>query len=164
MSLKLVVVGDVGVGKTSLLNRVFFNSFSESESTVGASFLTKSFNGITVNVWDTAGQERYRALLPMYVRDADVAWIVTDGSNVDFWNHFILEKRGNECVRLTVQTKSDLHGTSEEVDADFVTSAKDNMGCESLLKATISITPPSDKSHRYGYLCIENNQKSNTCC
>ncbi|KAK9124664.1 hypothetical protein Sjap_014266 [Stephania japonica] len=83
LTLKLVLLGDGRVGKTSLVLRYVNNVFSEKqEATVQASYLTKrlAIEGvpITLAIWDTAGQERFHALGPIYYRDADAALLVYD--------------------------------------------------------------------------------------
>ena len=62
---KVVLLGDTGVGKSSLVLRFVTNSFKAySESTIGASFMSKIMaidgNKIKFQIWDTAGQERFR--------------------------------------------------------------------------------------------------------
>ena len=85
MSHKVVIIGDVGVGKTSILTRYIFGKFSnEMASTLGASFKTKQVivdeqnNIVKLNIWDTAGQERYDALTKMYFKGAQAAVVVYD--------------------------------------------------------------------------------------
>ncbi|KAF5472106.1 hypothetical protein F2P56_008846 [Juglans regia] len=83
---KLVLLGDVGAGKSSLVLRFVKGQFIEfQESTIGAAFFsqTLSVNDETVKfeVWDTAGQERYHSLAPMYYRGAAAAIIVYDITN-----------------------------------------------------------------------------------
>lgn len=78
---KVVLLGESGVGKTSILNRYISNQFVENQpQTVGASFKKKVVNynnqNIALSIWDTAGQEVYRTLTPMYFRDAQMALIV----------------------------------------------------------------------------------------
>ena len=80
-SIKVVLLGDSGVGKTSLINRYVKDIFNDIQSqTVGASFLRKSIvvNGdnIELSIWDTAGQEIYRTLTPIYYRDSQAVIIV----------------------------------------------------------------------------------------
>ena len=82
-SVKVVLLGDSGVGKSSLALRFVTNEFKPySESTVGASFMSKSIRvpitpsseldksteverNVGLKIWDTAGQEKYRSLAPM---------------------------------------------------------------------------------------------------
>ncbi|KAL9224038.1 hypothetical protein vseg_000113 [Gypsophila vaccaria] len=83
---KLVLLGDVGTGKTSLVLRFVKGQFYDcQESTIGAAFFTEvvSLNEATVkfDIWDTAGQERYQSLAPMYYRGAASAIVVYDITN-----------------------------------------------------------------------------------
>ncbi|XP_031501264.1 ras-related protein RABF2b-like isoform X3 [Nymphaea colorata] len=85
-SAKLVLLGDVGAGKSSLVLRFVKGQFLEfQESTIGAAFFsqTLAMNDTTVKfeIWDTAGQERYHSLAPMYYRGAAAAIIVYDITN-----------------------------------------------------------------------------------
>jgi small GTP-binding protein len=78
---KVVLLGDSGVGKSSLLHRYVTGTFQEDKPpTLGASFMSKSVSfpdcEFKFNIWDTAGQERYKALAKMYYRDAWVAILV----------------------------------------------------------------------------------------
>ncbi|XP_065335403.1 ras-related protein Rab-31 [Cloeon dipterum] len=80
---KIVVLGAQGVGKTSLVVRYIGKMFSHHISpTIGASFFTCKINldstKIKLQVWDTAGQERFRAMAPMYYRNANAALLVFD--------------------------------------------------------------------------------------
>ncbi|XP_047258789.1 ras-related protein RABF2a isoform X1 [Capsicum annuum] len=86
MNAKLVLLGDVGAGKSSLVLRFVKGQFIEfQESTIGAAFFsqTVALNDATVKfeIWDTAGQERYHSLAPMYYRGAAAAIIVYDITN-----------------------------------------------------------------------------------
>lgn len=83
---KLVLLGDVGTGKSSIVLRFVKGQFVEfQESTIGAAFFaqTLAVNDETVKfeIWDTAGQERYHSLAPMYYRGAAAAVIVYDITN-----------------------------------------------------------------------------------
>lgn len=83
MQAKLVLLGDMGAGKSSLVLRFVKGQFFDyQESTIGAAFLTQTVavNDATVKfeIWDTAGQERYHSLAPMYYRGAAAAIIVYD--------------------------------------------------------------------------------------
>jgi small GTP-binding protein len=85
---KLVLLGDAGVGKTSIVNRRCYNDFSPSlPATVGLSnqTITVQVKGekIDLRIWDTAGQEQYSALIPMFSRDADVGVLVAAADRPD---------------------------------------------------------------------------------
>lgn len=80
---KLVLLGDQGVGKSSLALRFVRGVFHENlEATIGAAFLTHTVNvkdcTVKMDIWDTAGQERYHSLAPMYYRGAAAAIVVYD--------------------------------------------------------------------------------------
>ncbi|XP_065007069.1 ras-related protein RHN1-like isoform X3 [Musa acuminata AAA Group] len=83
---KLVLLGDMGAGKSSLVLRFVKGQFLEfQESTIGAAFFSQmlAVGDATVKfeIWDTAGQERYHSLAPMYYRGAAAAIIVYDISS-----------------------------------------------------------------------------------
>ncbi len=80
---KLILIGNSGVGKSSILNRYMNKTFEDSyKCTIGVDFLMKSIeiNGKTVKLqlWDTAGQEKYKSMVSSYYRGANVALIVFD--------------------------------------------------------------------------------------
>ncbi len=86
-SYKTVLMGDTGVGKSSIATQFVNNEFSEfQETTIGAAFFSKTIEidgtSCKIDVWDTAGQERYHSLTPMYYRGAKIALIVFDITNV----------------------------------------------------------------------------------
>jgi small GTP-binding protein len=81
--LKIVLIGESGVGKTNLLARFIHNQFfADSKSTIGVEFGTMlmSIEGKRVHaqIWDTAGQERFRAITSAYYRGAVGAMLVYD--------------------------------------------------------------------------------------
>ncbi|CAD7702695.1 unnamed protein product [Ostreobium quekettii] len=85
-SAKLVLLGEMGSGKSSLVLRFVKGQFFDyQESTIGAAFLTKPLPEYNVKfeIWDTAGQERYHSLAPMYYRGAAAAIIVYDVTSAD---------------------------------------------------------------------------------
>ncbi|XP_052282122.1 uncharacterized protein LOC127879382 isoform X2 [Dreissena polymorpha] len=81
--LKVVLIGDISVGKTSIALRFVSNSFQDGyRATIGATYISKTAviddDVICFQIWDTAGQERYKSLVPMYLRGAHIAFIVYD--------------------------------------------------------------------------------------
>jgi small GTP-binding protein len=119
---KIVILGNTGVGKTSILSRAITNTFYEfQEPTIGAAFQVKTVdiskknkkNIIKLEIWDTAGQERYRSLAPMYYRGAYVAVICYDVNCIDsfngakMWSKEIEEHASESCIRIFVGNKFD---------------------------------------------------------
>ncbi|XP_042375610.1 ras-related protein Rab5A-like [Zingiber officinale] len=83
---KLVLLGDVATGKSSLVLRFVKGQFVEfQESTIGAAFFSQvvavNDESVKFEIWDTAGQERYHSLAPMYYRGAAAAVVVYDITN-----------------------------------------------------------------------------------
>ncbi|KAG2021043.1 Ras protein [Coprinopsis cinerea AmutBmut pab1-1] len=116
---KVVLIGDSGVGKSTVLSRFTRNEFNlESKSTIGVEFATRSINvdGKTVKaqIWDTAGQERYRAITSAYYRGAVGALLVYDIAkhatyvNVTRWLKELRDHADSNIVIMLVGNKSDL--------------------------------------------------------
>jgi Rab family protein len=87
-AVKLVLLGDSGVGKTSLVSQYLSGSVPDAANpTIGAAFVTKNVvvddQPLELLIWDTAGQEVYRGLAPMYYRGASIAIIAYDVTNPD---------------------------------------------------------------------------------
>lgn len=82
--LKIIILGDSGVGKTSILHKYVSNKFiEEHKATIGADFSTKEITIddnrlITLQIWDTAGQERFQSLGNAFYRGADSCVLVYD--------------------------------------------------------------------------------------
>jgi len=81
--LKVIILGDSNVGKTSLMNQYVHKRFSNQyKATIGADFLTKEVmiedKLVTLQIWDTAGQERFQSLGVAFYRGADSCVLVHD--------------------------------------------------------------------------------------
>lgn len=80
---KTVFIGDVAVGKTSIVCRLNESKFRENyEPSIGVDFSSKSikFRGKTIKfqIWDSAGQEKYKSLIPSYIKGSSIVFIVFD--------------------------------------------------------------------------------------
>jgi Ras-related protein Rab-5C len=117
--IKVVLIGETNVGKTSLVKRELENTFTkEYTPTVGALYSVKPyhFNSQTVNlrIWDTAGAEAYKAMAPLYYRNARVAIVVysvTDSTTfeaVDEWFASLREFGDGDVMTFVVANKVDL--------------------------------------------------------
>ena len=115
---KLVLLGDMGAGKSSLVLRFVKGQFFEhQESTIGAAFMTQTVtvddHVVKFEIWDTAGQERYHSLAPMYYRGAAAAIIVYDMQSQQSWQRAKswvreLQRQGNANLVIALAgNKSD---------------------------------------------------------
>lgn len=121
---KLVLLGDMGTGKTSLVLRFVKGQFFDNqEPTIGAAFFTQILSlpeaTVKFDIWDTAGQERYHSLAPMYYRGAAASIVVYDITSMDTFvraKKWVeeLKKQGNpNLVMALVANKSDLEQDRE---------------------------------------------------
>ncbi|CEF85885.1 unnamed protein product [Fusarium graminearum] len=125
-SVKLVLLGEAAVGKSSLVLRFVNNDFQENkEPTIGAAFLTQKCNlptrTIKFEIWDTAGQERFASLAPMYYRNAQAALVVYDLTKptslikAKHWVAELQRQASPGIVIALVGNKLDLTGDSSSV-------------------------------------------------
>ena len=119
IKLKIVLLGDMAVGKSSYIIRLNNNKFFNfMDSTIGAAFSTKLMEKdgkrLKIEFWDTAGQERYKSLISMYYKNADAALIFYDINRIDTLNNAInlidaLKKRGPINIRyILIGNKYDM--------------------------------------------------------
>jgi len=124
---KIIVAGDGGVGKTSLLNRYVSNTFLEvMKITIGAGFFSEVLETedrvVTLQLWDFGGEKRFRFILPSYCKGAHGVILAFDMNdfttliNLDEWLEIIRENTKNPSVFL-VGTKSDISGV---IDNKFI--------------------------------------------
>ena len=109
---KVVLIGESGVGKTSIISRYISNTFkSQLMSTPGANFVTKMIimeddnQSIKFEIWDTAGQERYRALAKVFYKNAAVCVLVYDitrkASFDELKNYWVKEIKENALPNVS---------------------------------------------------------------
>ena len=85
--IKVVLLGEVGVGKTSIIKQFAFNQFdNESILSTYATFVSKKMEFkdsgiITFDIWDTAGQEKYRSITSVFYKNAKIIILVYDITN-----------------------------------------------------------------------------------
>jgi len=118
VQLKLVILGNSGVGKTSLMNRYHSNKFTgQYKATIGADFLSKelmipSMNNMpqkcTLQIWDTAGQERFQSLGTSFYRGADACLLVYDVT--DTKSYEALTRWKDEFLRQIGRTSGSTSG------------------------------------------------------
>ena len=116
--IKLIIIGSVSVGKTSLLTRYATGNFqSVTKSTSTSSFISKikEVNGklYEIKLWDTAGQEKYRSLTKIFIKDAKIALLVyaiddeDSFKDLDMWLN-IVKDINNENITLGIAKQKSL--------------------------------------------------------
>ena len=153
---KLILVGDSGVGKTSLLGRYMDNGFSQNlPCTITADFKIKSLvidslTSVQLTIWDTCGQEKFKSMTDQYFKFSHGVILVFDVADkrsfgdLDFWLKKIKKNAINDDISIIlVGNKIDLkfrNITSEEASK----FAKENniLYCETSCKEGINIEDP----------------------
>ena len=158
-SFKVVLVGESGVGKTSIITQFIDQTFQEDiQSTTGGTFSTKSVvcdggKVLKFEIWDTAGQEKYRSLTKMFYKDAKAVIMVYDVTREDsfeelqkYWYDQIKESSPANIILVIAANKSDLiekekvdegeaRNYAKEINALYVsTSAKNSNGINNLFE------------------------------
>ena len=138
INLKLILVGDVSVGKTSIIGRYIDNKYKENyECTIQAEQRTKiieedSNTFIRLNVWDTAGQEKYRAITRQYYNNCDGAFIIFDLTKrntfecIPNWIKEINEYGNKDAIIMILGNKLDLIAEREIPPNDIKNFVKNN--------------------------------------
>jgi len=190
---KIVVLGESGVGKTSLLFRYVENKFTiATKSTIGSDFLSKEItvDGRPVNlqIWDTAGQERFQGLGTAFYRGADGVCFVFDVTRkktfeeLAAWKKAFLIQVGHEgndnFPMIVLANKVDLENrevTKSEVQAFcskegiqfFETSAKESINVEKSFEQLAKLILSKTKEENIKYDVVDLNlgdKKKDGCC
>jgi len=154
---KLLIIGDSGVGKSSLLLRFADNTFSGNYiTTIGVDFKIRTIlidgERVKLQIWDTAGQERFRTITSTYYRGTHGVIVVYDATsgesfaNVKRWLHEI-DQNCDVVNKILVGNKDDMPERKVVLTEDaqrfasqmgiqlFETSAKDNKNVEEMFNS-----------------------------
>lgn len=157
-AVKVVLLGEAGVGKTCIIKQFIEKQFDINEmSSLSAQFVSKTIDYVDFNksikfdIWDTVGQEKFRSIAKIFYKDARVIILVydiTSRKSFDALNNFWYAELKNNCIEqpvlAVVGNKTDLYANQEidPLDAkDFaksigaifqLTSAKTSDGIEVL--------------------------------
>ncbi|XP_047234629.1 ras-related protein Rab-34 isoform X2 [Girardinichthys multiradiatus] len=163
---KVIVVGDVAVGKTCLISRFCRGAFDKNyKATIGVDFEMERFEVLGVpfslQLWDTAGQERFKCIASTYYRGAQAIMVVFDLSSVNSLAHArqwledaMKENDPSSVLLFLVGTKKDLSSLdqlaeteqeairlSEEIKAEYwAVSSKSGDGVRDLFLRVASLT------------------------
>ena len=108
--IKLLILGDAGVGKTSLLRRYIDDDFGSSFiSTIGVDFRIRTVDIedeiVKLQIWDTAGQERFRTIITAYYRGAHgilLCYDVTCPSSFENCSHWLCDVRKDAAADVNI--------------------------------------------------------------
>jgi small GTP-binding protein len=134
-AVKVVLLGEAGVGKTSIIHQFTYHQFDpDCISSISAQFISKTieyqgFGTIKYDIWDTAGQERYRSMAKIFYKDAKVVIFVYDITSEqtfegmkDYWYSQIKINCEKDAILAVVANKNDLYNDqkiSDEVGQKF---------------------------------------------
>ena len=128
INFKLTIIGDAGVGKSSILKRAVKNIFEESyQATIGFEFLLMHFQvndlKIKFQIWDTCGQEMYRSLVQGFYHNTSLALLVYDINkkptfeSLDIWLKDLKQHTEQDLPVFIVGNKNDLDRNVTEEEA-----------------------------------------------
>ena len=134
---KIILIGESGVGKTNLINIAIGDNFSENEKSTTASTLSlkkiklnnKEYN---LDLWDTIGQEQYRQLTKIFFNNSKIVIFVYDITNKESfkalpgWKKDVEEQLGDVYIKGVVANKSDLYLEEEVPTEEGQEYAKNN--------------------------------------
>jgi small GTP-binding protein len=120
IELKMILLGESGVGKTSIINRYFHDKFeSNMTSTLSMSYVDKELTignkKIKLNIWDTIGQEKYRSISKLFLNETKIVLLVYDITNLDsfkeldYWHNLCKESLDNTTILGIAGNKEDLY-------------------------------------------------------
>ena len=157
-TIKVVLIGESGTGKTSIIQQYAYKMFDpDCATSISSQYISKVITfpdlnkSVRLEIWDTAGQERYRSMARLFYKDAKIIIFVYDVSSkisydelINFW----IPEVNNNCMKdakfALVANKSDLYeiesvspeegnNLAEKIGAIFQkTSAKSGAGVENL--------------------------------
>ena len=134
INFKIIIIGDSGVGKSSLLKRAVQNRFDESyQATIGFEFLLMHYKinelKFKLQIWDTCGQEMYRSLVQGFYRNTSLAIIVYDVNNpksfegLEVWLKDLRQQTEQEIPIFIVGNKSDMEKKVSTEDAKIFSTS-----------------------------------------
>ena len=191
---KIILIGESSVGKTSLIRQFIDHYFTEKRlATIGHDILQKEINlsedkKIILTIWDTCGQEQYRTINQLFVKNAKLVLFVYDITKKksfeelkNFWYEFVTSILGKNIIFGIAANKSDLYQNEEvnindaknfalKIDAILKeTSAKNFESINSLIHDMVfkfieKIEKDSNLEENNNIVIEKNKKNKNRCC
>ena len=167
--IKIIFLGESGVGKSCLINRFLFNRMEGEKATTSTKYLQKNIivNGrkYICNLWDTPGVEILRRLTTFFLIHSDIVVLVYDTTDkstfleLQFWLDSVIEKLGNEVYLILVGNRSDLYYSILFTNLNIINlkkskvkkQVKDEKGREfaKIIKAKFTLITMDDKNSQW---------------
>ena len=146
LDIKMILLGDSGVGKTSIIGRYVDNSFSnDEESSSSMTYIQKKIKidnqKINLSIWDTVGQERYRSLTKLFFKDTKIVILVYAINKKEtfdgliYWLNLYKDSIGDEATLGVAGNKSDLFLEQQVDEEEAKKFAENNQALFSLVSA-----------------------------
>ena len=140
--IKVILLGNSGVGKTNIINIVTGGKFDENEKTTSsASFAIKKMKvggkEYILNLWDTIGQEQFRQLTKIFYNNSKIVIYVYDITSkesfddLNYWTKDVEEQIGQDIIKGIVANKMDLY-LKEEVKTEDGENYAESVGAKFL--------------------------------
>jgi len=140
--IKIILLGQSGVGKTNIINIAIGKPFNEKEgSTIASSFVEKKIKvdgaEYLLNLWDTIGQEQFRQLTKLFYSNSNIVIFVYDITNkksfeeLNYWLKDVENHLGNDFIKVIIGNKKDLF-LKEEVKEEEGEEFAKNIGAKFL--------------------------------
>ena len=182
--IKVILLGESGVGKTSIIFKYVKDHFTErTRPTIGSTYMQKDIirDNITykLNIWDTSGQERYHSITKLFIQKADIVILVysiddeRSLKNIDYWYNEVTDMLGDKFVLSIVGNKYDLFDDeiddipqeegekiAKEKNAIFklISAKEDKKGIDTLFEQLLDeYLNKIDKSERLSHSFLANN-------
>ena len=190
IEIRIIILGDSGVGKTSIFSRFAHGKFDEnSMSTIGLTFKKKEYNAkdgktIVLKLVDTGGEEKYRAITKSYYKNADGVFFVLAHNDKESFDHIIEwiasfdeNSSKGDIPKLLIGNKNDLPKFEENEESFNVfckghniynyisTSAKDNINIDKAFKEMVEKIYPNIKNSKGHHIKkVGSHKQKGQCC
>lgn len=193
-SIKVILIGDSGVGKTNIINTSVGNEFNELEMTTTAASFSEKILEVNkkkcqLNLWDTIGQEKFRQLTRIFYNNSKIVIFVYDITRRDSfdalkdWYKDVEENIGSDIVRGVIANKMDLYFEEEvkqdegeafakSINATFLAYSAKNKNIEEFDEFLVKLVKEyvsKEKKRTEGRFTLSRNEafeekKGNNCC